>query len=25
VHGLLHLLGHEHGPAMEARERVHLP
>ncbi len=24
VHGLLHLLGHEHGPAMEARERVHL-
>jgi probable rRNA maturation factor len=25
VHGLLPLLGHEHGPAMEARERVHLP
>ena len=25
VHGLLHLLGHDHGPAMEARERVHLP
>jgi probable rRNA maturation factor len=25
VHGLLHLLGHEHGAAMEARERVHLP
>jgi probable rRNA maturation factor len=25
VHGLLHLLGHEHGPAMEARERVYLP
>jgi len=25
VYGLLHLLGHEHGPAMEARERVHLP
>ena len=24
VHGLLHLLGHEHGTAMEARERVHL-
>ena len=24
VHGLLHLLGHAHGPAMEARERVHL-
>ena len=24
VHGLLHLLGHEHGDAMEARERVHL-
>jgi probable rRNA maturation factor len=21
VHGLLHLVGHEHGPAMEARER----
>jgi probable rRNA maturation factor len=25
VHGLLHLLGHEHGAAMEARERTHLP
>ena len=25
VHGLLHLLGHDHGPAMEARERAHLP
>ena len=25
VHGLLHLLGHEHGAEMEARERVHLP
>ena len=24
VHGLLHLLGHEHGSAMEARERAHL-
>ena len=24
VHGLLHLLGHEHGKAMEARERAHL-
>ncbi|HEX5583499.1 rRNA maturation RNase YbeY [Gaiella sp.] len=24
VHGLLHLLGHEHGEAMEARERAHL-
>ncbi len=24
VHGLLHLLGHEHGAAMEARERVHV-
>jgi probable rRNA maturation factor len=23
VHGLLHLLGHEHGPAMEAREARH--
>jgi probable rRNA maturation factor len=23
VHGLLHLLGYEHGPAMEAREAVH--
>ena len=25
VHGLLHLLGHEHGDEMEARERAHLP
>jgi probable rRNA maturation factor len=25
VHGLLHLLGHDHGPTMEARERAHLP
>ena len=25
VHGLLHLLGHEHGPAMEARERAYTP
>ena len=25
VHGLLHLLGHDHGPAMEAREREYLP
>jgi len=25
VHGLLHLLGHEHGSEMEARERAHLP
>jgi probable rRNA maturation factor len=25
VHGLLHLLGHEHGPAMEARERLYAP
>jgi probable rRNA maturation factor len=25
VHGLLHLLGHDHGPAMEARERAYLP
>ncbi len=25
VHGLLHLLGHEHGPAMETRERAYLP
>jgi probable rRNA maturation factor len=24
VHGLLHLLGHDHGPQMEARERAHL-
>jgi probable rRNA maturation factor len=24
VHGLLHLLGHEHGAAMEARERVYV-
>ena len=24
VHGLLHLLGHEHGPAMEARERLYV-
>jgi probable rRNA maturation factor len=24
VHGLLHLLGHEHGAEMEARERAHL-
>jgi probable rRNA maturation factor len=24
VHGLLHLLGHEHGVAMEARERMYL-
>lgn len=24
VHGLLHLLGYDHGPAMEAREEVHL-
>ena len=23
VHGILHLLGHDHGPAMEAREHVH--
>lgn len=23
VHGLLHLLGHDHGPEMEARERAH--
>ena len=25
VHGLLHLIGHEHGTAMEARERAYLP
>jgi len=25
VHGLLHLLGHDHGPVMEARERALLP
>ena len=25
VHGVLHLLGHEHGAAMEARERALLP
>ncbi len=25
VHGVLHLLGHEHGATMEARERAHLP
>ena len=24
VHGVLHLLGHEHGAAMEARERVYV-
>ncbi len=24
VHGLLHLLGYEHGASMEARERAHL-
>jgi len=24
AHGLLHLLGYEHGDSMEARERVHL-
>jgi probable rRNA maturation factor len=24
VHGVLHLLGHEHGDAMEARERAYL-
>jgi probable rRNA maturation factor len=24
VHGLLHLLGHEHGDEMEARERAHI-
>jgi probable rRNA maturation factor len=25
VHGLLHLLGHEHGAEMETRERAYLP
>ena len=25
VHGLLHLLGHDHGTRMETRERVYLP
>jgi probable rRNA maturation factor len=25
VHGLLHLLGYEHGSEMEARERAHAP
>ena len=25
VHGLLHLLGYEHGEQMEAREQVHAP
>jgi probable rRNA maturation factor len=25
VHGLLHLLGYDHGATMEARERVHAP
>ena len=25
VHALLHLLGHDHGDEMEARERAHLP
>ena len=24
VHGLLHLIGHEHGAEMEARERAHM-
>jgi probable rRNA maturation factor len=24
VHGLLHLLGHDHGPEMDAREQAHL-
>jgi probable rRNA maturation factor len=24
VHAVMHLLGHEHGPEMEARERTHL-
>ena len=23
VHALLHLLGHDHGPEMEERERIH--
>jgi ssRNA-specific RNase YbeY (16S rRNA maturation enzyme) len=23
VHAVLHLLGHDHGPEMEARERAH--
>jgi probable rRNA maturation factor len=23
VHALLHLIGHDHGPEMEARERIH--
>jgi probable rRNA maturation factor len=25
VHGLLHLLGYDHGPEMEARQAVHAP
>ena len=25
VHGLLHLLGYDHGPEMQAREAVHAP
>jgi probable rRNA maturation factor len=25
VHAILHLLGHEHGAEMEARERMHVP
>ena len=25
VHAVLHLLGHDHGPEMEARERMHRP
>jgi probable rRNA maturation factor len=25
VHGLLHLLGYDHGPEMERRERIHAP